>query len=135
MKILILSHGSFAKGLYEACTMIIGKQQFLDYLCLNDEGLENFSQQLNEYLDSNCQEKVYFLCDLKFGTPHNQLMIELLNHQQLSYEIITGINLPLLLSLSIKIMNSQNQDFELAPLITESQNAIEIQDSKKGRKS
>lgn len=135
MKILILSHGSFAKGLYEACTMIIGKQQFLDYLCLNDEGLENFSQKLNKYLNSNCQEKVYFLCDLKFGTPHNQVMIELLNHQNIDYELITGVNLPLLLSLSMKIMNSQNKNFELKSIIIESKNAIEIQDSKKERKS
>lgn len=128
MKILILSHGGFAKGLYEACSIITGEQSFIDYICLNDKGLEFFTEKIKKYLAENSKELIYFLLDLKYGTPYNQLMIELLNYKNLNYNLITGVNLPILLALSMNEINSKKED-NISEIITDAKNSIEIQDS------
>lgn len=132
MKILLLSHGSFAKGLYESCTMIMGKQSFLDYICLDDEGLEAFTEKIQDFLKKNTEETIYFLFDLKHGTPYNQVMIELLNHQNLRYELITGVNLPMVLSLSMNVSSENDKDDYVEKAMKVAIDAIDAESSNKG---
>lgn len=67
MKVLILSHGSLAKGLYEACNMIVGKMDFLSYLGLDNQGLEDFNQRIKLYLNKN---KIKNLFSIRFKIWH-----------------------------------------------------------------
>lgn len=124
MKILILSHGSFAKGIYEAAQMIAGRQKNMEYLCLDEKGLENFSQKLEKYMEANQSETIYFLFDLKYGTPYNQTVIKLMKYKEIKYKLITGVNLPLVLSFCIDSYTEKNN---LAKVITQAKKSIELQ--------
>lgn len=130
VKVLILSHGSLAKGLYEACTMIVGKRPFLSYLGLGNQGLETFTQQINVYIKENMKEKILFLFDLKYGTPYNQVLIQLLKYKNLQYKLITGVNLPILLTITMKILNSKDEKIDLKKIVNESKNSIEVSENK-----
>ena len=80
MKILLLSHGMFARELVNSCMFIV-----------------QFSKKLNSYLNKNKDSSILFFCDLKHGSPYNQLLINLLTNEVKDYRIISGMNLPMLL--------------------------------------
>lgn len=101
MKILLLSHGFFAKELLRTGAFIMEDINDITCLCLDEFGIETFSEKLNHYLQEHVQEDILFLCDLAHGSPHNQLMINLLQQQPLHYYVITGMNLPMLLQANI----------------------------------
>ena len=126
MKVLILSHGSLAKGLYEACNMIVGKKDFLSYLGLDNQGLEDFNQRIKLYLNKNKNKRICFLFDLKYGTPYNQVLIQLLNYKNIQYQIITGVNLPILLTLCMQLLCNENEDVDLKKIVNDSKKSIEI---------
>ena len=98
MKIVILSHGNLADALAESSRFIINEAEAPLSLCLDESGIETFSKKLKKLLDSLTGEHVLFLCDLNHGSPHNQLMLELLEYQgKMEWAIVTGVNLPMLL--------------------------------------
>ena len=110
--------------------MIVGKMDFLSYLGLDNQGLEDFNQRIKLYLNKNKNEKICFLFDLKYGTPYNQVLIQLLNYKNMQYQIITGVNLPVLLTLCMQLLCSENEDVDLKKIVNDSKNSIEISESK-----
>lgn len=97
MKILLLSHGLFAQELLNTCRMIDPEVEDVCALCLTDGGIESFSEKLNLYLKKNENESILFFCDLKHGSPYNQLLINMIEIKVNKYKIITGMNLPMVL--------------------------------------
>lgn len=73
----------------------------ISYLCLDENGIESFSEKMKQYLNDHQQDEVLFLCDLAHGSPHNQLMINMLEQSLIHYKIITGMNLPMLMQANI----------------------------------
>lgn len=110
MKILLLSHGLFAQELLNACRMIDPEVEDVCALCLTDGGIESFSEKLNLYLKKNENESILFFCDLKHGSPYNQLLINMIEVKVNKYKIITGMNLPMVLQAIIKMHASKDLD-------------------------
>lgn len=110
MKILLLSHGLFAHELLNTCRMIDPEVEDVCALCLTDGGIESFSEKLNLYLKKNENESILFFCDLKHGSPYNQLLINMIEIKVNKYKIITGMNLPMVLQAVIKMHASTDLD-------------------------
>lgn len=110
MKILLLSHGLFAQELLNTCRMIDSEVEDVCALCLTDGGIESFSEKLNLYLKKNENESILFFCDLKHGSPYNQLLINMIEVKVNKYKIITGMNLPMVLQAIIKMHASKDLD-------------------------
>lgn len=102
MKILIVSHGDFAKGLCNTLSMFFGEND-VDYISLSSEGVEHYVEELKDYLEGTSDD-IIILCDLQGGTPFNQAVhISTKMQIQDRIEIVAGVNLPMILQLySIK---------------------------------
>ena len=100
--ILIVSHGSMARGIYESASMIYGKLTNVKYLCLEGgNGIELFSKSLDVLLDDiNSSDEIVILADLKGGSPYNTAISKLSEKGLLEKSVVfSGMNLPMLLSL------------------------------------
>lgn len=101
-KILLVSHGLMAMGLYEAARMIIGDEADIDYIGLSaDKHIEDFKQELERKSEwiLDCDE-LYVLADVLGGSPYTTTINYLQNKNMLlKSKVISGMNLPLLVGL------------------------------------
>ena len=100
----------FAQELLNSCRMIDPEIENVCALCLTEGGIESFSEKLNLYLKKNESESILFFCDLKHGSPYNQLLINMIEIKVNEYKIITGMNLPMVLQAIIKMHGSTDFD-------------------------
>lgn len=117
--ILVISHGTFGKGLVETAEIFFGKIKALDYLLLTgEETAESFRKRLCETVNQMDEgEGVLILADLYGGTPCNQT-IYLSN---LPVHVIAGVNLGMLME-AIALRDTGDLDYD--ELIKKSQNNI-----------
>lgn len=95
MKIVLVSHGPFARGLLESVQMVLGEQKDLTAHCLlPEETPSTLSERLEADLTGAGEEEVLFLTDLYHGTPFN-VVVSLMRNYRFGH--VTGINLPLLI--------------------------------------
>lgn len=96
MKIILVSHGSFAKGLLESVQMIAGLQDnIVAYGLYPENTVDSLKIKLQNEIESTpSTEEILCLTDLFFGSPFNAV-VQLMEHFNLYH--ITGINMPLLL--------------------------------------
>lgn len=95
MKIVLVSHGPFARGLLESVQMVLGEQKDLTAHCLLPEETPSaLSERLEAELTGAGEEEVLFLTDLYHGTPFN-VVVSLMRNYRFGH--VTGINLPLLI--------------------------------------
>lgn len=96
--ILLLSHGTLSKGMYETTQWFMGEDipQY-DYLCLEpDDSPEAFDEKIKAKLEKiDSGEGTIFIVDLMGGTPFNRSA----SFMQNGVELFTGLNLPLVLEL------------------------------------
>lgn len=104
MKIILISHGSYSKGLYESLEMIFGKQEKISYLGLYPEqNVDDFEKELEDEINKReDNEEILLLSDLFYGSPFNAA-VRLMGKYDLYH--ITGINLPLLMEIALKKNN------------------------------
>lgn len=99
--ILLVSHGTLAKGVFEAANMIYGELENVQYLCLDkNTDIESFKVRLNELIEGIKDSKeIIVLADLKGGSPYTAT-VTLLSEKALlaKSKVISGLNLPLILS-------------------------------------
>ena len=98
INILILSHCELTKELIKTAEVIAGKQENLFYIEQNikNENLSSLQNRINEILQKINNEKgTLILTDMLGGTPCNAAM---LLTKIYNIEIITGVNLPMILS-------------------------------------
>lgn len=108
MKIILTSHGNFAKGILQSYEMIAGANERISYVTLDEEGIGKFSNTLRCKLDEIIEsDDVLILCDLKGGTPYNESFTYALSHQD-KVRVVAGLNLPMLIE--IGITNLDNLD-------------------------
>ena len=104
MKIILVSHGPFSKGLLESVQMILGDQEGVKAYCLMpEETPAKLSERLEAEIKASGQEEILFLTDLYHGSPFN-VVVSLM--KEYSFYHITGVNLPLL----ICAIMSRNED-------------------------
>ena len=96
--ILVLSHGEMAHGMIHSLNFLYGQAEGLRALCLYPEhSPEDFDAMLAEAVQEVDQgDGVLIFTDINGGTPANRAL--LLAAQRADVEVITGMNLPLLLA-------------------------------------
>jgi mannose/fructose-specific phosphotransferase system component IIA len=96
--ILLLSHGTLSKGMYETTQWFMGEDipQY-DYLCLEaDDSPEAFDEKIKAKLEKiDSGEGVILIVDLMGGTPFNRSA----TFMGEKVDVFTGLNLPLVLEL------------------------------------
>lgn len=107
VSLLIVSHGGFAEGLIDASEMIMGEQENVVGIGLQpEEGPEQLKEKMKKEVESLDEgDGVLVLVDLYGGTPGNSAAYLLDMNNEI--EVLTGINLPILLEL-LNLRNSQS---------------------------
>lgn len=95
MKILITTHGEFGPGLKSSVDMIMQSESDIDIISLTEEGIEQYKEKLNEYL--NAIDDVLILTDLFGGTPFNSSYEYKCLNKEKQISIISGVNLPIII--------------------------------------
>ena len=96
--VVICTHASLSKALLEATEMIVGTMEKTEAVCVQpgDSG-ETIVDRLSEAMKAvDSGDGVMILCDMFGGTPSN-VSLSLLGDD---VEIVTGVNLPMLLKLT-----------------------------------
>lgn len=96
MKVIVVSHGSYAKGLVDTAQMIAGEQRELESYGLEPEdSVETLKEKLRESIEKTpLGEEILILTDIFYGSPFNTV-ISLMSEYDLYH--VTGINLPLMM--------------------------------------
>lgn len=98
MKVIVVSHGSFSKGIVESVQMLAGEQEnFVAHTLDPQETVADLTERLEAELDHTPEgEEVIFLTDLFHGSPFNAVVSLMKNH---TFSHITGVNVPFVLAL------------------------------------
>ena len=102
--LLVVSHGRLAEELVNAVRTIVGPVEALEAVSIgwNDE-VEESARRIEEAIRRvDCGQGVLLLTDMFGGTPTN---LALSLHEEGKIEIVTGVNLPML----IKFANLREQ--------------------------
>lgn len=113
--VLVSTHGTMANSLIETAEMICGKQTQCEAVpFLMGQSLDDFQQQIEQKLVMLTKSGSAILClvDLKGGTPFNTLIKLIPNYPTM--EIITGVNIPMLLT-TFMLRSDINNLNELMP--------------------
>lgn len=105
MNIILLSHGKYNQGILDSHNMIIGENKQIYSLSLTDS-MDEFNEKLDTIINQLLEKgDVLALCDLKGGTPYNKITEKkLMNPSKI--HIISGMNLPMLIEVSLKLEQS-----------------------------
>ena len=76
MKVILVSHGSFSKGLFETMEMVLGEQQNLSYVGLYPhQGVDILKENIEkEFTKADEGEEILVLTDLFYGSPFNAVV-------------------------------------------------------------
>ncbi len=106
VQIVIGTHGSFGEALVKSAEMIVGKMTQVEVVSLLPEmSLEDYMAKASAAL-ADKGDQIITLVDLFGGTPSNvfsALSRKFHNH------VITGLNLPMLIDLYLKISNGDDE--------------------------
>ena len=109
MRVILVSHGSFSKGLYETMEMVLGEQQKLSYVGLYPhQGVDILKENIEvEFKKASEGEEILVLTDLFYGSPFNAV-VQLMN----TYDVyhLTGINVPLLMEILLMRSNGKGAE-------------------------
>lgn len=107
MKIILVSHGSFSKGLYETMEMVLGPQEDLSYVGLYPhQGIDELKENiLKEFKKADEGEEILVLTDLFYGSPFNAV-VQLMKDWDVYH--LTGINVPLLMEILLMRNNGKS---------------------------
>ena len=96
MKVIVVSHGSYARGLVDTAQMIAGKQEDLEAFGLeSEESVDTLKEKIRQSIEQASQEEeILILTDIFYGSPFNTV-ISLMPEYDLYH--VTGINLPLMM--------------------------------------
>ena len=98
MKVIVVSHGSYARGLVDTVQMIAGKQEDLEAFGLeSEESVDTLKEKIRQSIEQASQEEeILILTDIFYGSPFNTV-ISLMPEYDLYH--VTGINLPLMMEI------------------------------------
>ncbi len=95
--VVVITHGQFGQELLRTAQDIVGRQEAVAALSVSpDMGLDNVAQALTETLNRlGSPDGTLILVDMLGGTPCNTALLKTKN---LAAEIITGVNLYMVIS-------------------------------------
>ena len=121
MELLIATHEGLATGLMSAHDMLAGKNDQILTIELNDTGIRDFKARFAKVMNKYQNSQILVLTDLKNGTPH-LVASEYEDMYPERVRVISGVNLPMVLELSHKMINANlNESTEKAIQIGRSQ--------------
>lgn len=104
IKILLVSHGKLAEGMYNTLGLFFGDLNNVDYICLKPEqNPDSFREEIAAKLAAISTQKTIIVSDIVSGTPFNQSAYFASNNVY----ILSGLNLALLLDLMAKCYNEE----------------------------
>jgi PTS system mannose-specific IIA component len=108
--VLITTHGNLGSELIRAAELIKGKLEGVSHVSVDQKkGIEDLKKEIGQYIRKLDQGKgVLILTDLFGGTPSN-ISLSFLKEGKL--EVVTGVNLPMLLKLDEKRQELNLKDF------------------------
>ena len=107
MKVIVVSHGSYARGLVDTVQMIAGKQEDLEAFGLEpEESVDTLKEKIRQSIEQASQEEeILILTDIFYGSPFNTV-ISLMPEYDLYH--VTGINLPLMMEVIMESMRKKS---------------------------
>lgn len=129
--IIVTGHGHFASGISSTLELIGGKQNDYGYVDFTEgEDIEilreNIQKQANKM--KSC-EKILILCDMDGGSPYKAALLYSMQNENV--EIVSGINFPFLLDVSLKRAFVENIDELLLQSIDEAKETLKRFDREK----
>ena len=126
INILVMSHGELAESICSSAEMIIGEQENLKSVIFNpgeslDALVEKFKKALNEF-DNDFPHLVFV--DIFGGSPSNATALLLAENYKLN--IISGVNLPMLLEALSERENTAPDTLVKQLIITGNEAIIDI---------
>lgn len=123
MKVIVVSHGTFAKGIVDGVQMLTGEQENLLAYCLYPkQTVDELAAQLEEELKKTPEgEEVLFLTDLFHGSPFNAVVSLMRNYK---FSHITGVNIPLLITIMLERYDGKSAKEICEAALEESANSI-----------
>ena len=116
MKILVIGHGRFAEGIKSVANIIVGDLSEVTFMNTYVDDID-FHIELDNYFSKN--NNVLVLTDL-FGGSVNQAIIQYIT--KVNINIITGINIPLILE--ILLSNTIGNDLDFRQIISSAKEQI-----------
>lgn len=100
-KILIATHGDFAKGIYDSLRLIAGEQENVECLCAYTEIID-LSAYVEEYMHTFdfSSNNLVVVTDLLGGSVNNEFMKYI---HKYDFHLVSGLNLALLLELVTRL--------------------------------
>lgn len=112
MVIVILTHGMFGEELLRSAEMIIGRQDKVEVISINSgELMDDVSLKMEEILSKYKNESCLVYTDMFGGSPSNISMAYLSKD---SVEVVSGVNLPMLIKAFTMRMDSENSLSKIA---------------------
>jgi PTS system mannose-specific IIA component/D-glucosaminate-specific PTS system IIA component len=111
LNIIIGTHGRFGEEIIKSAEMIVGKMENVRAVSLLPEmSFEEFMKQVKDIL-AELEGETIALVDLYGGTPCNVLTALTRSY---NHNVITGLNLPMLIDLYINTSNAEEIDVKQA---------------------
>ncbi|NMC29634.1 MAG: hypothetical protein GYA45_06150 [Pelolinea sp.] len=113
--VLLISHDGLAASLKRASVMIMGDQENIGVISLEEgDGLSNFITKVQQVISEleGTEKGIIFLVDIPFGTPWNASVAV---KREIDH-IVAGISLPFFL----EVLNYRNQYDEIEKILADS---------------
>lgn len=123
--ILVTGHCHFASGLTSVLDMLAGPQEHYETVDFSPElPLEILERQISKSLTClSCCESVLIFTDIKGGSPYN-MCVRLQRTYPQPIHIISGTNLPCLITACLERQNCQNPDIFTEHIFTAGREGI-----------
>lgn len=106
MEIVLASHATLAKGMYETVSLIIGEQPILHYISAYLDDNVKFIDQLSSMVQDIATNEIVFITDIVGGSVNNELINFVANKPNCM--LISGMNLPFVLELVNFVSSNSN---------------------------
>jgi len=116
-QIVIASHGPLAEAMKSSLQTFYPELPNVHTVSIDEDGLAKFQEKLDEIFDKIKDEDVLIFTDLLNGTPFNEAG-KLVNTLKNDFDIISGVNMPIL----VEAVNMQKQNRvlkEILPILIE----------------
>lgn len=105
MRLVVATHGQLCTGFQDALSMLLGEIESIDYVSLDNRGVDDFRMRLEKCADTG--QPTLILTDLIGGTPYNESYALSLAMPEL-VRVVTGINFPMLIEVASALDDSHS---------------------------
>lgn len=100
-KILLASHGFLAKGLKDTLRIFLGETDDITAVCAYIDDTDNYIKEIEMFIQQAEENGQYVICTDIYGGSVNQKVIEYLTKSNKKIPVVSGMNLPIVLSIAV----------------------------------